>query len=47
MSELTYMLNVRISEDQLQALQVYAHQHDASVSEVVRAAIEVLTGAKA
>jgi hypothetical protein len=46
MSELANMLNVRVSDEQMQALQVYALQHDASVSEVVRAAIEVLTGAK-
>jgi predicted HicB family RNase H-like nuclease len=46
MSELSNMLNVRVSDEQMQALQVYALQHDASVSEVVRAAIEVLTGAK-
>lgn len=46
MSELANMLNVRVSDEQMQALQIYALQHDASVSEVVRAAIEVLTGAK-
>jgi hypothetical protein len=47
MSELPYMLNVRITDAQLQALQIYALQHDASVSEVVRAAIDTLMARQA
>jgi hypothetical protein len=47
MSELAYMLNVRITDEQLQALQIYALQHDATVSEVVRAAIDTLMSRQA
>jgi len=46
MSESGYMLNVRLNDAQAKILQQYAKQHDATISEVVRAAIERLTGIK-
>ena len=40
------MIALRLSEEQLREVKRWAKQHNASVSEVIRIAIEMMTGAK-
>jgi hypothetical protein len=40
------MIALRLNEEQMSAISTWAKQHDVSVSEVIRAAIEKMTGAK-
>ena len=41
------LIALRLNNEQMLAVRQYAHQHNANVSEVIRAAIELMTGAKA
>jgi hypothetical protein len=47
MAELTEIIAIRLNQEQLQAIRIWAKQHNVNTSEVIRAAIEVMTGAKA
>ena len=40
------MLTLRLNEEQMLAVRQWAHQHNANVSQVIRSAIELMTGAK-
>lgn len=40
------MVALRLNNEQMQAVKQYAYQHNSNVSEVIRAAIELMTGAK-
>jgi predicted DNA binding CopG/RHH family protein len=40
------MLTLRLNEEQMLAVKQWAHQHNANVSQVIRSAIELMTGAK-
>lgn len=40
------MIALRLNEEQMVAISQWARQHEVSVSEVIRAAIEQMTGAK-
>lgn len=40
------MVALRLNNEQMIAVRQYAHQHNSNVSEVIRAAIELMTGAK-
>lgn len=40
------MIALRLNEEQMVAINQWARQHEVSVSEVIRAAIEQMTGAK-
>jgi Arc/MetJ-type ribon-helix-helix transcriptional regulator len=40
------MIALRLNEEQMAAINQWARQHEVSVSEVIRAAIEQMTGAK-
>lgn len=46
MAELTEMIAIRLNSEQHRAVLLWAHQHDVTYSDVIRAAIEVMTGAK-
>jgi predicted DNA binding CopG/RHH family protein len=37
---------LRLNNEQMLAVRQWAHQHDANVSQVIRSAIELMTGAK-
>lgn len=41
------LIALRLNNEQMLAVRQWAHQHDSNVSEVIRAAIELMTGAKA
>jgi len=41
------MIALRLNNEQMLAVRQWAHQHDANVSQVIRSAIELMTGAKA
>lgn len=41
------LIALRLNNEQMLAVRQYAVQHNANVSEVIRAAIELMTGAKA
>ena len=40
------LIALRLNNEQMQAVKIFAKQHNASVSEVIRTAIEMMTGAK-
>jgi predicted DNA binding CopG/RHH family protein len=40
------LIALRLNNEQMLAVRQYAAQHNANVSEVIRAAIELMTGAK-
>jgi predicted DNA binding CopG/RHH family protein len=41
------LIALRLNNEQMLAVRQYAAQHNANVSEVIRSAIELMTGAKA
>jgi len=41
------LIALRLNNEQMLAVKIYAKQHNANVSEVIRYAIEMMTGAKA
>ncbi len=40
------IITLRLNNEQMLAVRQWANQHNANVSEVIRAAIEVMTGVK-
>jgi hypothetical protein len=46
MAELTNMIALRLNDEQMTAVRVFARTHDVGISDVIRAAIEQMTGAK-
>lgn len=40
------LITLRLNNEQMMAVRQWAVQHNANISEVIRAAIEVMTGAK-
>ena len=40
------LIALRLNNEQLLAVKQWAHQHNANVSQVIRSAIELMTGAK-
>lgn len=46
MAEKTNMIALRLNEEQMQAVRVFSKTHGVSISDVIRAAIEQMTGAK-
>lgn len=40
------MIALRLNEEQMSAISTWARQHEVTISEVIRAAIEQMTGAK-
>jgi predicted DNA binding CopG/RHH family protein len=40
------LIALRLNSEQMLAVRQWAHQHDANVSQVIRSAIELMTGAK-
>lgn len=40
------LIALRLNSEQLLAVKQWAYQHDSNVSEVIRVAIEMMTGAK-
>jgi hypothetical protein len=40
------LIALRLNNEQMQAVKYFAKQHNASISEVIRTAIEMMTGAK-
>lgn len=40
------LIALRLNSEQMLAVKQWAHQHDANVSQVIRSAIELMTGAK-
>jgi predicted DNA binding CopG/RHH family protein len=40
------MIALRLNNEQMLAVRQWAHQHNANVSQVIRSAIELMTGAK-
>jgi predicted DNA binding CopG/RHH family protein len=40
------MIALRLNNEQMLAVKQWAHQHNANVSQVIRSAIELMTGAK-
>lgn len=40
------LIALRLNTEQMQAVKLFAKQHNASISEVIRTAIEMMTGAK-
>lgn len=46
MGEKSNLLAIRLNNEQLAAIHEWARQHEVTASEVIRAAIEQMTGAK-
>lgn len=46
MADLSQIITLRLNSEQLVAVHQWAKQHNVTVSEVIRAAIEQMTGAK-
>jgi len=46
MAELNNMIALRLNDEQMKAVKSFSKTHDVSISDVIRAAIEKLTGAK-
>jgi hypothetical protein len=46
MADLTEMIALRLSKEQAQVVAEWARSHNSTVSEVIRIAIEMMTGAK-
>lgn len=46
MADLQEIISLRLNSEQLIAVKVWAQKHNVSISEVIRAAIEQMTGAK-
>jgi predicted DNA binding CopG/RHH family protein len=40
------MITLRLNAEQMLAVKQWAHQHNANTSQVIRSAIELMTGAK-
>ena len=40
------LIALRLNNEQMLAVRQWAHQHNANVSQVIRSAIELMTGAK-
>lgn len=40
------LVALRLNNEQMLAVRQWAHQHDSNVSQVIRSAIELMTGAK-
>ena len=40
------MVALRLNDEQMLVVRQWAHQHNANVSQVIRSAIELMTGAK-
>ena len=40
------LIALRLNSEQMLAVRQWAHQHDANVSQVIRSAIELMTGIK-
>jgi len=40
------LIALRLNNEQMLAVRQWAHQHSANVSQVIRSAIELMTGAK-
>jgi predicted DNA binding CopG/RHH family protein len=40
------LIALRLNNEQMLAVKQWAHQHDANISQVIRSAIELMTGAK-
>ena len=46
MAEKTIMIALRLNDEQMQTVHQWAKQHNSTVSEVIRLAIQMMTGAK-
>jgi hypothetical protein len=46
MAEKTNMIALRLNDEQMTAVHSWAKQHNGTVSEVIRLAIQMMTGAK-
>lgn len=46
MAEKTNMIALRLNDEQMQAVLAWAKQHNSTTSDVIRFAIQVMTGAK-
>lgn len=46
MPELNHMIALRLNNEQMSAIKSFAKTHDVTVSDVIRAALEQMTGAK-
>jgi predicted DNA binding CopG/RHH family protein len=46
MAEKTNMIALRLNNEQMSAINEWSRQHGVSISQVIRAAIEQMTGAK-
>jgi hypothetical protein len=46
MAEKTNMIALRLNDEQMGAINQWSRQHEVSISQVIRAAIEQMTGAK-
>jgi hypothetical protein len=46
MAEKTNMIALRLNDEQMSAINQWSRQHEVSISQVIRAAIEQMTGAK-
>ena len=46
MAEKNHMIALRLNDEQMSAVRVFSKTHGVSISEVIRAAIEIMTGAK-
>ena len=40
------MIDLQLNNEQMMAVRQWAHQHDSNISEVIRVALEMMTGAK-
>jgi predicted DNA-binding protein len=46
MADKTNLVALRLNDEQMQAINLWSKQHEVTVSQVIRAAIEQMTGAK-
>jgi hypothetical protein len=46
MADKTNMIALRLNDEQMTAVHAWAKQHNGTVSEVIRLAIQMMTGAK-
>ena len=46
MADLPNLIALRLNDEQMREVKRWAQQHDTTISDVIRSAIEVMTGAK-
>jgi hypothetical protein len=46
MADLNHMIALRLNDEQMKAIRVFSKTHNVSISDVIRAALEQMTGAK-